>query len=251
MTTKYQWLITILVLSMLVFSFSFATALIIPVQEKPKSAENPADESEVDVVLIKHYAKGGNKPDKPGKGGTTCYGSFGSWSSTGVTYTINPANPDGLSSDFVVNTIKAAGETWDAEVGADLFNDNVVTTTNTAGTRDNENVISFGDYSQDGVIAVTMLWGKFWGKPSAREIYEFDLLFDTDFTWGDVDTDGTSVMDLLNIAVHEMGHTVGLEDMYDDTCIDVTMYGYSGYGETSKRTLEPDDIKGIESLYGA
>jgi len=30
----------------------------------------------------------------------------------------------------------------------------------------------------------------------------------------------------------------------------VTMYGYSNYGETSKRTLEQPDITGLQSMYG-
>jgi hypothetical protein len=28
------------------------------------------------------------------------------------------------------------------------------------------------------------------------------------------------------------------------------MYGYSNYGETQKRTLEPPDVKGLQTLYG-
>jgi len=56
-------------------------------------------------------------------------------------------------------------------------------------------------------------------------------------------------MDLQNIATHEFGHGVGLNDVYQTDCSLVTMYGYSDYGETQKRTLEPPDINGLLTLY--
>lgn len=74
-------------------------------------------------------------------------------------------------------------------------------------------------------------------------------MFDTDFTWGDATTN-PAVMDLQNIATHELGHGVGLGDLYDTVCIDETMYGYSTEGETSKRDLNAGDIVGIQELYG-
>jgi len=57
-------------------------------------------------------------------------------------------------------------------------------------------------------------------------------------------------MDLENIATHEIGHGAGLNDIYSSSCTAVTMYGYSDYGETSKRTLEIPDIQGLQTLYG-
>ena len=55
-------------------------------------------------------------------------------------------------------------------------------------------------------------------------------------------------MDFENIATHELGHAVGLGDLYND-CTEETMYGYASYGETKKRTLEAGDITGIKKLY--
>jgi len=57
-------------------------------------------------------------------------------------------------------------------------------------------------------------------------------------------------MDLQNIATHELGHGVGLGDLYITACSEETMYGYSNYGETKKRTLNAGDIMGIQKLYG-
>ncbi len=78
---------------------------------------------------------------------------------------------------------------------------------------------------------------------------ESDILFDTDFNWGDAKTD-PSLMDIQNIATHEIGHTLGLSDLYTKSCVNVTMYGYSTEGDVEKRSLEPADIAGLLSIYG-
>ena len=58
------------------------------------------------------------------------------------------------------------------------------------------------------------------------------------------------MVDLQNIATHEIGYGVGLDDVYETACSEVTMYGYSENGETKKRTLDEPDIEGIQKLYG-
>lgn len=156
-------------------------------------------------------------------------------------------HPD-LDSTAIVNS---ASE-WDSNTSAALFGDNTIDPTANwdSETPDGRNEFSFGNYPQEGVIAVAIVWGYFSGPPKTREIVEFDVMFDTDFTWGDAAIDDPMVMDLQNIATHEIGHGAGLDDIYDEACREVTMYGYSEYGETKKRTLEAPDITGIQKLYG-
>ncbi len=57
-------------------------------------------------------------------------------------------------------------------------------------------------------------------------------------------------MDWQNIATHETGHGLGLADVYQNACNQVTMYGYSTEGETIKRDLATPDITGLQKLYG-
>lgn len=114
---------------------------------------------------------------------------------------------------------------------------------------DGRNEFSLGNYPEPGVIAVAVVWGYFSGPPRFREIVEFDVLFDTDYAWGDA-ASNPALMDLQNIATHEIGHGVGLDDVYETACSEVTMYGYSDYGEINKRTLEQSDITGLQKLYG-
>jgi hypothetical protein len=81
---------------------------------------------------------------------------------------------------------------------------------------------------------------------------EWDQVYnDADYDWSaDCDADSCSTkMDFPNIAIHELGHSVGLDDLYDSGCSEATMYGYADYGETNKRTLEAGDIAGVSNLY--
>lgn len=156
-----------------------------------------------------------------------------------------------IHSDLDLSAILNSAEEWDSNTPTSLFSDYTVDVTADwdSDAPDGRNEFSFGDYPQSGVIAVAVVWGYFSGPPQLREIVEFDVLFDTDFVWGDAAVD-PAVMDLQNIATHEIGHGVGLDDIYKTACKEVTMYGYSDYEETKKRTLEQPDIIGLQKLYG-
>ncbi len=209
------------------------------------------------------FAKPPGTPGKgPGGGENELYAFLGKgvkWKGLPVNYVIDPDNPDGLSESFVVEAISNGAEEWDGYTSAALFGSITVVYDATFDTEspDGKNELLFGDYSAEGVIAVTVIWGYFYGPPGQREIIEFDIMFDVDFSWGDAgptsesELGDTSVMDLQNIATHELGHAAGLADLYDDQASEQTMYGYASYGETKKRTLNTGDIAGIQALYGA
>lgn len=221
--------------------------------------------------LFIHYRQGfGKPPGTPGNGppspspddgsDTGYYDFLGKgvkWKAT-ASIVIDPTG-SGLDSAFVVATLRESAEEWDdgafsgwGGVTPNLFE--VVSSTVSDATFDTDspderNEILWGDYAEDGVIAVTIIWGYFSGPPSRREIIEFDILFDTDFTWGEANT-GNTVMDLQNIATHELGHAAGLADLYQNDANQETMYGYATYGETIKRDLYLGDQAGILELYG-
>ncbi len=206
---------------------------------------------DLEKIEFIHYKKDFAKPEAAKAPQTpTCYkfltGSKVKWPST-ISYVINPVNPRQiLDETFVTSASSAAAETWDASTNKELMND-VYTIDKTAkyGIQNYKNAITFGNYPTAGVIAVTTIWY----NPATKAIVEFDVEFDTDWRWGDAAVDATK-MDLQNIAIHELGHGVGLADVYDTACSAVTMYGYSNYGETQKRTLEIPDIIGLQTLYG-
>ena len=156
--------------------------------------------------------------------------------------------PDYAVEDDLFDVVTDSITTWDiATTGFDLLG--VRSKDIGSGfdaVRDGKNSYTEGDYPQDGVIAVTRTWYNIY----TNQIVEYDIMFDTDFTWGDVDVGGSSVIDYQNIATHEIGHAFGLLDLYDRPCNKQTMFGYSGYGETSKRDLAYGDINGIQAIYG-
>jgi hypothetical protein len=206
-------------------------------------------------ITFVHYERGhakppwAVKPDKSKDDGDYTYLAKGAKWRTLEDFVVNPANTQGLPADFIATNVAGAMDEWEASGGAifgDLSLDYSASFNN--GDLDDVNSITFGQYPEPGVIAVANVWGYFLGPPPSREIIEADVLFNEDFTWGDGELDPT-VMDLLNIAVHEIGHAAGMGDLYDIGAGQETMYGYSTEGEIIKRDLYLGDIAGITKLY--
>jgi hypothetical protein len=196
-----------------------------------------------DVGLVKvthiHYAKSVDK-GKPAKT-TTCYKLAG-WKWSGpIAYTVDPIYPPEYPD--LVEAISSATVEWDRHTPASLFITHQEATF-PWGVRDYKNSVSYGDYPTDGVIAVTSTWY----SRATKTAVESDILFDTNFNWG---TGDPLSMDIQNIATHEIGHTLGLNDLYTSSCSAVTMYGYSWEGDFEKSSLELPDITGLQKLYGA
>ena len=253
MKAKAWWCLVILSVAALLLSLAAAASLLIPANDKAKEnakapQNSPVIEDNWDLVRVDfiHYAKPASPPK--GGGGETCYKLMGvKWKTFPVNYVINPANPQGLSEAFVTSAISTSAETWDAATSTELFNNAyTVNYSEQYGVQNYVNAIDFGDYPDNNVIAVTTVWY----TPVGKRIVEFDIRHNTRFSWGDA-TVNNATMDLENIATHELGHGVGLADIYSLACSTVTMYGYSAYGETNKRTLEQPDITGLRSMYGA
>jgi hypothetical protein len=163
-------------------------------------------------------------------------------------YVVNPANGDDLSESFITIAISDAVAEWEKYAGDVIGEMSVDYDMEYDGDNwDDLNSYSFGSYPDSNVIAVATVWGYFTGRPSWREIVEYDILFNDQFVWG-LGEDGD--MDVQNIATHELGHGLGMADLYDTSCSLETMYGYSDYGETKKRDLNTGDITGLQELYG-
>ena len=239
------------VLVMLVFSVTTTASMMIPANDNAKENAKAPEKSPVigenwdlERVDFIHYAKGGN-PGKPKPETDSCYKLMGiKWSSLPVEYVINPSNSYGLSEGFVVNAVSASSEAWDVETASNLFGAAIVDYTASYGIQNYKNAIDFGDLGS-GIIGITSVWYTRKGK----QIVEFDIRLNTDYAWGDAAL-SSGVMDVQNIATHELGHAVGMNDIYTTACSYVTMYGYSDYNDIGKRTLEQPDITGLRQMYG-
>lgn len=171
-------------------------------------------------------SKPGGEEEKP----TACYdflaGSKPRWNWVEDYY---------YSDSTLENPSDSAVSTWEGATSGDIFG-NGVSESNPWGVYDNKNAISFGNYEDPNVIAVTAIW--FRGK----NIYEYDIMFDTDYF-------PSSHIDLPTVVLHEFGHAAGLGDLYDPVCVDNVMYGYLSEDEV-KTTLRDGDTAGIQTLYG-
>jgi len=208
------------------------------------------------------FAKGGQKgPPDPGGGdtGSTCYSFLANgarWSAhEGYVVDASVTHSDGTLGDVVAD-VATAVSAWESAAGLDIFGSGSAASIGggaraAIGSATNDaNEVVFDAISENGVIAVTFVWGVFRGPPSARALVEWDQIYDDDgdWTWGGAGS--ASSMDFLNIAVHEVGHAMGMG--HTDTssaCAEETMYPYASEGETKKRDLHDGDVAGINALY--
>ncbi len=200
------------------------------------------------------YRKENAKPPWAGggNGGSTCYtflAKGAKWKSL-ESWIVNPANSQGIDSNFVFSNLAADIQKWEDKSLTNIVGDGSATGNiliADTSSPDGVNEVYFGSITDPGVIAVTIVWGIFYGPPSQRELVEWDQVYDqVDFAWSATGEAGK--MDFENIATHELGHSVGMGHP-DNTCTEETMYAYADYGETKKRDLNTGDIAGINSLY--
>lgn len=219
----------------------------------------------VEGYAIIHYKNkpGDAKPEiNPGKSGKTqCYGYLSSgakwkWVEPWI---VNSSNTRGLSADFVLNNLTGDVVKWEDasdgvvgnSSGVNILGDGSATSTALVAdtsSPDGVNEVYFADVSNSGAIAVTIVWGIFSGPTFNRKLVEWDQVYDdVDFDWSSTGEAGK--MDFENIATHELGHSVGMADLYNSVCGEETMYGYASNGEIKKRDLNQGDIDGVNKLY--
>lgn len=239
---KRSPIIKILIIITLAAVFLFTAGMAAPSEAQAKAKLDSKDFIRKDYI---HYIKNAVKtPAQPETG----YKLMGvKWNAFPVTYSLNYASAQaaGLDPVSTASKLSQSSEEWDTYYGPELFNDTVGNTSAKYGLLDGTNAVEFKAYKKKSVIAITSVWF----TRTTMAIAEFDMLFNTYYTWGDADINKT-VMDIRNIATHELGHSVGLADIYSDTYNYVTMYGYATYGETLKRSLDQKDIDGLHTLYG-
>nr|MDO8134765.1 hypothetical protein [Candidatus Njordarchaeum guaymaensis] len=214
------------------------------------------DRPDIRQRIFIHYAKG-KLPNPPSAEGRGYYKLIGAkWLFLPIVLEVNPSGC-GTDENLVWTAMSTAAEEWDdgdysgwGGVKTNLFAGGLVPVDKsyndlawTADKRDGCNTIVWGDYPTSGVIAVTILWY----IPNLT-ILEFDIVFDINYAWGDANIT-PSVMDVQNIATHELGHGAGLDDLYDAPAYRETMYGRSAPGEIIKRDLYKGDKQGITKLY--
>jgi predicted Zn-dependent protease len=167
--------------------------------------------------------------------------TVGSWGRTNITYRFVNGTSD-LSTSDQQNAVRQAFQIW-----ADYA---PLTFTEVTSNEDISIRWATGDHGDGGAMNVFdgangVLAHAFFPNPNNATGLAGDLHFDDDETWT-ISERASSLqpMDLVSVAAHEIGHTLGL-DHSNVTCALMNPF-YFG----SHRYLAQDDIDGIRSLYG-
>jgi len=166
-----------------------------------------------------------------------------------VTYHLNPSSaPSSVGSNL--STIAAnAFSTWSsAAPGKVSFVQGSDTSVDRKGL-DNQNIVAWGRTS-GSALAVTYTWY----NTTTKVAVETDTIFNKKFIWSwtpySVGACGISnTYDAQDILTHELGHWMGLDDTYNSSYANNTMYGYGATGEIKKDTLTSGDIDGVKAVY--
>ena len=159
--------------------------------------------------------------------------------------------PSYLDPTATKNAIAAAANTWGGVVGQKLFatGDALVTpsTTVQANVADGKNVHAWASIS--GGLAVTTTRYYTSKVNGYYPVYDSDTLYNTNYHWAN-DGDSQNI-DVQAVATHELGHTIGLDDLYNKPQFasetDEIMNAYYG----PRHSLGPGDIAGAQKLYSA
>ncbi len=162
---------------------------------------------------------------------------FGAWPV--VDYKINASG--GPTDGCTLTALQNASNTWN-NAGAKFSFDNAGTHTRTGSyTQNMVNEITWHNLGNTSTLAQA-IW---WFYSSTGEIIEADMIFNTYHTWSTAAKTPAGTYDVETVALHEFGHWLSLG--HSSTYEAIMWPNYKG----TQRTLHPDDIAGITTIYGA
>lgn len=226
-------------------------------------------------------AKGAAKASKTAAKATTVTGgSYSSYKLTGYRWNVlnpkvqlylNPTGtPTGLTSASSQSAIAAAANTWDNAVAGNIFADGTTVIIDskkvvdnpfsTTPKKDGYNVNGWKKFG-NSFIALNRWWTNGVKVGGYYSIIESDIWYNLDYQWTTSLTTAknSNKLDLQSVALHELGHCIGMGDIYSTTYggslppsdertkdLEQVMNLYNG----PQRTLGNGDKAGAQILYG-
>jgi hypothetical protein len=229
--------------------------LLLLVAAMPSAAQPAAGKDEIKLKVFVHYPKPGKpKPavcDPTSNDKITTFG-LTPWKRSGtVTYRVNVGSIPSSVKNSAQTAITRSYATWESRTNGKVhFVQGSSTSVNTY-KYDGMNIVAWGR-APAGAIAVTYTWY----NSATKLAVEQDIIMNASLSWSytqvsnpDAVCGNLTSYDVQNILTHEVGHIVGLDDLYNSTDQDLTMYGYGDKGELKKDTLGAGDIAGMAALY--
>jgi hypothetical protein len=207
-------------------------------------------------------------------------GSYSSYKLTGYRWNaldpkvqlyLNPTGtPTGLTATSSQSAIAGAANTWDDAVAGNIFADGTTVIVDSKKVvdapfsktpkRDGYNVNGWKKFG-NSFIALNRWWTNGVKVGGYYSIIESDSWYNLDYKWTTslATAQSTSKLDLQSVALHELGHCIGMGDIYSSTYggslppddprtkdLEQAMNLYNG----PQRTLGNGDITGAQILYG-
>jgi len=207
-------------------------------------------------------------------------GSYSSYKLTGYRWNVlnpkvqlylNPTGtPTGLTPESSQSNIAAAANTWDDAVAGNIFADGTTVIVDSQKVvddpftktpkKDGYNVNGWKNFG-NSFIGLNRWWTNGARVGGYYSLIESDTWYNLDFQWTtDLDTaKSTGKLDLQSVALHELGHCIGMGDIYSSTYggslpptdprtrdFEQVMNLYNG----PQRTLGNGDRTGAQILYG-
>jgi hypothetical protein len=172
---------------------------------------------------------------------TAAYTAYANkWAFSPVSYFVNASNLD-LSSSAADAAVRAGADAWSAQSHARFRFAYGGASAQTTTTNDGLNLVVFRNASNGSAIATTYWWS------NSSGIIDADIVFwDAGFRFFAGASGCSAGFYIEDIATHEFGHALGLGH---STLAGATMYPSVSSCNTSNRTLDADDVAGVQWLY--